>query len=302
MVRIRKEGILVAKDFNRVVDPFHNINYGSLSNEQKYMFKGNMEYPFNVEAVGMSCPDKDYYIYRHSSDYYVVEYVLDGIGYLTIHDKTYTLKAGDVYILPPESKHGYRSDYDAPYSKIWCNLYSDTFTKVRADYHLDKEYVFHAPECRDDFLKLFDIARFGTCVNDDEWTGVAAVLMNVLNKIAANVYRPIGGNVVATKAKEALDNSLFTNITIEELSEELFVSKMTLTKEFKNMYGITPYSYYLNKKLSQAKLMLKSDMTIKEISDKLCFTDEHYFSGLFKQKVGVSPTDFKKITRGMVDN
>lgn len=285
----------MAKQIESLIDPFHNIKYGSLDNEQKFMFTGSMEYPFNIEAIGITHPDRDYHISRNSSDYYVIEFVLEGKGILCIQDKTYTLKEGDVYILPPESKHSYRSDYNSPYRKIWCNFYSDTFTKVRADYLLDKDYIFNVPECKEDFTALFDIAQFGSCVNDDEWAKIAALLMNILNKIAARVYHPSGSNEIATRAKEILDNSLFTNLTIEELSRQLFVSKMTLTKEFKKKYGITPYSYYLNKKLSQAKLMLRSTMTIKEISDKLCFTDEHYFSGLFKLKVGVSPSSFRKM-------
>ena len=59
---------------------------------------------------------------------------------------------------------------------------------------------------------------------------------------------------------------------------------------------MSPFDYYLKKKLSKAKLMLQSyNMTVKEISDKLCFADEHYFSGLFKRKVGVSPSEFRKL-------
>ncbi len=282
------------KTTKTLVDPFHNIYYGSLISEQKTMFIGSMMYPFNIECIGITNPDKDYSISRVSSDYYTIEFVLDGKGYLTVQDKTYTLGEGDVYILPPESKHCYHSDYTTPYRKIWCNFFSNTFTKVLADYHLDKEYVFHAPECKEDFFTLLDIAQYSSGVNDDEWAKVASILLSIIGKIAAKFYHPNENSELATRVKEILDNSIYKNLTIEELCRTLYVSKMTLTKEFKKKYGITPYSYYLSKKITQAKLMLRSTITIKEISNKLCFTDEHYFSGLFKQKVGVSPSDFRK--------
>lgn len=281
---------------HREIDPFRNIFYGNLSKERKFMFGGNIEYPFNIEAIGITFPDKDYYISRNRSDYFVIEYVEEGKGMLTVNGKEFLLEAGDLYILPPESSHSYRADPEKPYRKIWCNFYSNTFAKLQADYRLNGQYVFHAPECKEDFARLLEIADFGSHINDEEWTKVASVLMNVLNKLAASCYRPERSIIVAARAKELLDNAIFGNTTVEELTKQLFVSKMILTREFKNMYGMSPYHYYLNKKISQAKLMLhNTDMTVKEISDKLCFADEHYFSGLFKRKVGVSPSEFRKL-------
>lgn len=286
----------MAQQNNRRTDPFKNIIYGNLNSEQKYRFDGNMEYPFNIEAIGITNPDKEYFISRNHSDYHIIEFILSGKGSLTVDEKEYRLEQGDVYILPPESKHSYRADAEHPYRKIWCNFYSDTFAKIQTVYHLDGKYVFRAPECEKDFVRLIEIAHFGSRLNDDEWSNVATVLMSILNKIAARTYRPEGDHVIAARAKELLDDAVYDSITVEELTRKLFVSKMFLTREFKSLYGMSPYHYYLNKKLSKAKLMLQSsNMTVKEISDKLCFADEHYFSGLFKRKVGVSPSEFRKL-------
>lgn len=280
----------------RTADPFRNIIYGSLKLEQKFFFSGNMEYPFNIESIGVTNPDKNYFISRNDSDYIVIEFIVSGKGVLTVNGNEYQLGQGDVYILPAESTHNYRPDAEQPYRKLWCNFYSDTFAKVQADYRLSGKYVFHAPECEEDFLRLLEIATFGSRLNDDEWAKVAGVLLNVLSKLAAREYRPEGSIAIAARAKEVLDGAMFDNITIEDLTKQLFVSKTILTREFNNMYGMSPYRYFLNKKLSQAKLfLLNSNLSIKEISDKLCFADEHYFSGLFKRKVGVSPSEYRKM-------
>ncbi len=279
----------------RQIDPFKNIVYGNLNLEQKYEFKGNMEFPFNIEAIGITYPDKDYFIARERADYYVIEFVAEGKGQLSINGKEYALEQGDVYLLPPERSHRYRADSEQPYRKFWCNFYSNTFAKIQTDYRLDGIYVFHAPECEEDFLKLVELAALGNRINDDEWTKIASILMNILNKLALKSYRSERNSTIASRAKVLLDNSIFDNITVDELTKQLFVSKTILTREFKKIYGMSPYHYYLNKKLSQAKLMLhNSNLSVKEISDTLCFSDEHYFSGLFKRKVGVSPSDFRK--------
>lgn len=299
-MRIRKrifgEENTLAQQTKREIDPINNIIYGNLNLEQKYFFKGGTDYPFIIESIGVTHPDKDYFITRDCSDYFVIEFVASGKGVLSVNGRDYVVEQGDVYILPPESNHSYCADPKQPYHKMWCNFYSETFAKIQAEYRLNGKYVFHAPDCEQDFVRLVEIATFGNRVNDDEWTNVATILMNVLNKIAAREYRPEGSNIVAARAKEILDNAIFDNITIEDLTKKLFVSKMFLTREFKNMYGMSPYHYYIDKKMSQAKLMLRrSTLSVKEISEKLCFADEHYFSGFFRRKVGVTPSEFRKI-------
>jgi transcriptional regulator GlxA family with amidase domain len=63
---------------------------------------------------------------------------------------------------------------------------------------------------------------------------------------------------------------------------------------FKQHKGITPYQFLLNEKIKIAKALLATtEMSVKSISDKLCFADEHYFSHLFKEKTGLSPLKYK---------
>lgn len=277
------------------IDPFKNFVHGRLDKESKYFFTGNMQYPFNVESLGVTYPDPEYFIARQVSDYFIAEYVFSGSGELEVNGKKFTVGAGDVYILPPESKHRYNADRQNPFQKIWCNFYSDSFEQVLHSYMLDTVFVFHAPECKEDFFELFSMAQLGNTINDDAWTTVAHIMFNILNKLAIKYYKPADMSIAA-RAKELLDNALFSSITVEEISKQLFISKVTLTREFRNMYGIAPYQYLINKKLSQAKFYLHtSDLTVKEISNKLNFSDEHYFSFLFKSKTGLSPTEFKRI-------
>ena len=64
---------------------------------------------------------------------------------------------------------------------------------------------------------------------------------------------------------------------------------------FKKIYGVTPYEYLIELRLQTAKILLKdTNLTIKEIADKLVFFDEHYFSSIFLKKVGVRPGVYRK--------
>ena len=298
MVSIRKHllrhGGVMQKYTETKTDPFHNISYGNVEKEQWVGFIGNTQYPFNIEMIGVTYPDPNYFIQRKNSDYFIIEYVVSGKGYLNVNGSSFTLDAGDVYILPPQTAHSYRADKNTPYQKIWCNFYSTVFKKVMHDYNIYDKFVFRAPECKSDFEKLLEIAA-GSIINDDIWPDVATVLFSVFNKIAVRYYHADGRMTIAAQAKEILDNSVYDYITVQELSKQLFVSKVRLSSEFKKVYGLSPYGYLLSQRISQAKLFLRStDMTVKEISEKLCFADEHYFSNIFKRKTGVTPSTFRK--------
>jgi AraC-like DNA-binding protein len=96
------------------------------------------------------------------------------------------------------------------------------------------------------------------------------------------------------RIKEALNDAVYEKINLDALSEKLHLSKSNLIRVFKKSYGITPYEYLLSLKISAAKLLLKdTKMTVREISDRLCISDEHYFSSLFLKKVGMRPREYR---------
>ena len=43
-----------------------------------------------------------------------------------------------------------------------------------------------------------------------------------------------------------------------------------------------------------AHLLRETDMSIKEITNATGYNDQNYFSKLFKQKFGVSPTEYRE--------
>ena len=58
---------------------------------------------------------------------------------------------------------------------------------------------------------------------------------------------------------------------------------------------MTPYGYYITKKLETARIMLlDSNLSIKEIARKLGFQYESHFSGIFTEKTGMSPVKFRE--------
>lgn len=96
--------------------------------------------------------------------------------------------------------------------------------------------------------------------------------------------------------KEYIEQNAAQPIGVDELAALISRSVSQTIRIFKKAYGVTPYEYLLNQKLERAKLLLKStNMRVKDISEALSFSDEHYFSGLFRKKTGMPPGEYRRL-------
>lgn len=56
----------------------------------------------------------------------------------------------------------------------------------------------------------------------------------------------------------------------------------------------TLYNYIMKRKISAAKVMLKSNNTISEVAFTLGFSDSSHLSKVFKKYTGISPKQFQQ--------
>ncbi len=89
-----------------------------------------------------------------------------------------------------------------------------------------------------------------------------------------------------------LDNSSFT---VEELAEELNISRVQLYRKIKALLNINISDYINNIRLEKAKELLKnSSLTISEVAYSCGFSSPNYFSTSFKHKYTISPKEFRQ--------
>lgn len=284
----------------KVVDPKKNILYGSCAREEilPFSYDPEKEYPLRVETIGITHPDRKYFIERKHADYFIVEYVCHGEGYIYQNDRTYTVSEDCVYVLQPGNAHKYGADKKHPYEKIWINFFSGIFADIFAAYGLSDQVVFPNSGCRPFFEELLAIAQ-NSSDNDAVYLKISDVLFRLIMTLAKKATEDARASHVAILVKDVLDMAIYRKVTVEELTKEINVSKSQMTREFKKYFGVTPYRYLLEKKISVAKRLLASTpMRVHEISERLGFADEYYFSNIFKQKTGSSPRSYRSRKQG----
>lgn len=92
-----------------------------------------------------------------------------------------------------------------------------------------------------------------------------------------------------------LNNISNIHLDVKLLMRELGISRTPLYNKIKALTGIGVNEYINNIRIQQAKKLLEStDKSITEISDTVGFTYQRYFSTIFKQITGISPSDYRK--------
>ena len=96
--------------------------------------------------------------------------------------------------------------------------------------------------------------------------------------------------------KEYIDENYYdANISLFHLAEKFNLNQSYLSTLFKKNIGCTWSMYLETVRIEKAALLLmEGKLSVKEISDKVGFTNDGTFRRRFKRIKGVNPTDFTK--------
>ena len=108
-------------------------------------------------------------------------------------------------------------------------------------------------------------------------------------KSTASVSGALGGAI------DYINKNIFGPITIDEICQEVHISKYHFCRRFKQSLGMTVMDYILKTRIILAKQMLeKESFSISDVSYRCGFSSVSYFCRVFKDTVGVSPLKYRK--------
>ena len=95
-----------------------------------------------------------------------------------------------------------------------------------------------------------------------------------------------------------LQNEYARDLNMRLLAQELGVSYSWFRSRFAAHTGLGPHQYLLELRLVRARnLLAETELSVKEIAMQTGFEDEHYFSRLFRQKLNLTPGQWRSSNR-----
>lgn len=249
--------------------------------------------PLNISLAGITYPDTTYCINRPRSGVSVIEYIIDGEGYVVLDGKPHHVTHDMIYFLPAGMDHKYYSDKDNPFTKIFMNIDASPLSiRLIEDFGISGKHIFGGNGLKELFEKI--LVTIHSELTDGE---MQAVFHGILIEVFSRLQKSEGMADHSSEAimlKKYLDSNLFRIVGGKELSAVIFRSPDYCLKLFRREFGMTPYSYQLDRKMQIARTLLTdTGMTVGEIAESLGYGDMHYFSNLFKSKCGERPLEYR---------
>lgn len=251
--------------------------------------------PFYVQMTGTSYCDGTYRIARSCSEIYCVEYIISGSGTVETPAGTFHPCAGDTYLLHLGDRHLYYSDASNPWTKIWINFCGSLVKPMLESYALADSFYFPSADTGGFIRRIQRIAWSGA--GDSEIMERCSLILHELFQFLSGT-RMNSGPAISENArlmKEYLDSHISEKISLSSLRPVTYLSVSQMIRVFKEAYGETPYEYYIARRIETARLLLRNTtVPIREIAERTGFSDEHYFSGFFKEKCGIPPKEYRQ--------
>lgn len=116
------------------------------------------------------------------------------------------------------------------------------------------------------------------------------LLITLSDKLTKKTTNPTADVIISY-----LKNNVYSNVSLESVSEITFYSPVYCETVFKKQTGKSIISYFLDLKVNEAKrLLIEGETALKDIADKLAFSDYNYFSRTFKKHTGYTPLEYRK--------
>ncbi len=171
---------------------------------------------------------------------------------------------------------------------------------INADKSTDAEIISSA----ESFSKKFSRTKLSSSVitlnhlSEAELDSYLTMLRLLSEHISNDESLFFSNESIGKLVKSYVKNNLSAKLTLNDISRNLHCSTVTLTEHFKNEFGITIMEYVTKKRMQLSeKLLITTDLPLREVSSLSGFADVEYFSRTFKRFHGASPAAWRKQER-----
>ncbi|MCX7024804.1 MAG: AraC family transcriptional regulator [Spirochaetes bacterium] len=232
---------------------------------------------------------------------YQIVYVTKGRGIFQTGGLQHVVLPGSIIVLFPGVSHFYKPDLDVGWSEYWVGFKGSHADTLCREGFLSPARPFFEVGLQNGILSLytqiFDLVR-----NQEPLYQLkaGALILGLAAEILAcerSSAQATHSEKLVAKAKFLMEENVDGEINLNGIGDALGASTSHLNEVFKSYTSMTPYQYFISIKIGRAKELLERDLPVKEVAFSLGFSDEYYFSRLFKSKTGISPSHWKNYVR-----
>lgn len=212
-------------------------------------------------------------------------FFLNGSGTTTIDDISYSVKTNCFAVMPSGIKHDQITEDTID---TICIGLSDCGMGNLSGVWLDPD-----GQIRSTLLRFMEELS-------QKKAGYSILTQGLLYTAIGLMQRAMQENAPQDRKQSLVDRAIQIieerdgNLSIDEITGQLFVSKHYLRNLFRHYTGQSPMKTIILARIEHAKGLLHNDsLTVSMVAEKCGFENPYYFSRLFKEITGTTPSQFR---------
>lgn len=158
--------------------------------------------------------------------------------------------------------------------------------------HIEKttEFAFKSKEEQLEYIQNINVVPMDKI---ESYVNIIKVIAHYFTK-----YNRIDSRAgdLAEQIREYINIAYSKKLTLEVIAEKFGCCKSTAMNCFKKKYGVTVMAYLNRVRLENAERLIRdTDLSFKEIAYECGFYDQNYFSKVFSENFGCSPSVFRAL-------
>lgn len=230
---------------------------------------------------------------------YVFQYTLSGSGRLDVADKSYTVKAGEAFIVEIPSDHRYYFPKD---SEGWDFMFITIGGREAADcWRFMKEQsgpVLKVPPNSKLIQLLLKIYQetYDQRITDAYYASAKAYeFIMECYRFIRNIERTTKDiPLQITKALSFIQTHYHEPITLDDIAAVSGFSRYYFIKQFQHQLNMTPVQYLTKIRIQKAAELLRTtSFSVTDVAAQVGYANANYFNKVFRKMVGVSAGTFR---------
>ncbi|WP_413738928.1 arabinose operon transcriptional regulator AraC [Sodalis sp. RH21] len=234
---------------------------------------------------------------------YILNLTIKGQGKIFEGDRSFVCNPGDLLLFPPKSAHYYgRSpDSDSWYHR-WVYFRPRAYWADWLEWHSKIHDVGRLSLGNDTLLTEFD--RLLANIEQTQRSGrrfseelgmnlLERMLLRAMEEDPQSPSKIMDPRII--EACQFITGNLSGELRIDEVARHVCLSPSRLAHLFREQVGINILRWREDQRVIRAKLLLQTTQeSIATIGRVVGYDDQLYFSRVFRKRVGVSPSDFRR--------
>lgn len=248
-------------------------------------------YKKSAGITALSASFIDFKYKKHSHKEYAIGVTLRGIQQYNLGGSFQTSYQNGIMLFNPEQSHDGMAHDDTGLDYVMLYIDPTLFLEI-----LEKKDVvrFSSPSIYNYRLAQQVLSLSNAILKEEDEALCNELLLSLVDSFTeANLSRSYKkDNILIIKAKDMICCNLKNVLRLDEICKELDMSKFKFIRLFIANTGITPYQYFLNYKVENAKKLLEKNKDVYSAVAECGFVDLTHLNKCFKSIYGITAFEY----------